>query len=155
MTPTQTAQEYYRVLLITVVGQAYTAAGYTLEDNPIQWAGGMYRYNKRLDSGLYAYILYQHLAYAEPNPSRFRVSLVRTDVPNPNAVSRHDAYIRKTLSELVVKDFGVAILPSADHWWQYRTTQELGHALAEAGHLVVGYGIPWLAGELLPHVLAE
>jgi hypothetical protein len=27
---------------------------------------------------------------------------------------------------------------------------ELGKALAEAGHLVIGYGIPWLAGDLVP-----
>jgi hypothetical protein len=54
------------------------------------------------------------------------------------------------LSELVVGDFGVNILPSADHWWTYSDTDSLGHALAEAGHLAVGYGMPWLAGELEP-----
>ena len=52
------------------------------------------------------------------------------------------------MSALVVKDFGVAILPSADHWWTFRDMNELGTALAEAGHLVVAYGMPWLAGEL-------
>jgi hypothetical protein len=54
------------------------------------------------------------------------------------------------LSALVVEDFGVAILPSANHWWTFQNTQELGNALAEAGHLTIGYGIPFLAGELSP-----
>jgi hypothetical protein len=149
VTDTQSPQEFFRLILLTVVGQAYTAAGYELEQNGIQWGGGLYRFRKQLEGGLYAYIGYQHLAYADGSPSRFRVSLIRTDKSNPNLVSAHSDFIRKTLSELVVKDFGVAILPSADHWWQYRNVTELGNALAEAGHLVVGYGIPWLAGELL------
>jgi hypothetical protein len=51
---------------------------------------------------------------------------------------------------LVVEDFGVNILPSADHWWEFRDTDSLGKTLAESGHLAVGYGIPWLAGELKP-----
>ena len=50
----------------------------------------------------------------------------------------------------MVEDFGVKILPAADHWWSYSDTDSLGKALAEAGHLVVGYGLPWLAGELIP-----
>ena len=50
----------------------------------------------------------------------------------------------------MVEDFGVAILPSADHWWAFHDTESLGAALAEAGHLVVGYGMPWLAHELIP-----
>ena len=47
-------------------------------------------------------------------------------------------------------DFDVPILPSAEHWWDWRDSVGLGAALAEAGHLLVGYGIPWLAGELEP-----
>ncbi|MFW5709278.1 MAG: hypothetical protein ACOCX5_03555, partial [Chloroflexota bacterium] len=57
---------------------------------------------------------------------------------------------RKDLGTLVVDDFGVPILPSGNHWWTFRNIDELGKALAEAGHLVVGYGMPWLAGELTP-----
>jgi hypothetical protein len=56
--------------------------------------------------------------------------------------------LRRDLSALVVEDFGVAILPSGKHWWTYQDTQTLGHALAEAGHLIVGYGMPWLSGDL-------
>ena len=49
-----------------------------------------------------------------------------------------------------VGDFGLAILPSAEHWWLFSDTTSLGNALAEAGHLAVGYGIPWLQGDLSP-----
>jgi hypothetical protein len=83
-------------------------------------------------------------------PSRFRVTVTRTDQLNPTMKSDHDQYIRRDLSALVVEDFGVAILPSANYWWAFQNTQELGNALAEAGHLTIGYGIPFLAGELSP-----
>ena len=142
-------QEYFRVLLLTVVGQAYTAAGYMLEDKPMQWAGGLFRFVKPLPDGDYAFIEYQLLVYADTlwasgNPSRFRVNLIRAGQPNPAAASA----VRRTLGALVVEDFGVGILPSAKHWWEFRNTDQLGKALAEAGHLAIGYGIPWLAGDL-------
>jgi hypothetical protein len=54
------------------------------------------------------------------------------------------------LSQLVLEDFEVAILPDADYWWNFTETDSLGKALAEAGHLIVGYAIPWLAGDLKP-----
>lgn len=135
------AQAYFRTILLTVVGQAFTAAGYALQENPIQWAGGMIRFNKLLESGMTATIAFQHLAYHDTEwssgqPSRFRVTLARSDG------------VQRDLSALVVDDFKVAILPSGQHWWLYRDTQSLGQALAEAGTLAVGYGMPWLAGEL-------
>ncbi len=144
-------QEYFRLLLLTVVGQAYSAAGYTLEEKPVQWAGGLFRFVKPLAAGDYAFIEYQLLVYADTlwasgNPSRFRVNLSRAGQPNPAAPGA----VRRTLSALVVDDFGVGILPSADHWWNFRNTEQLGQALAESGHLTIGYGIPWLAGDLQP-----
>jgi hypothetical protein len=148
-------QDYFRLILLTVVGQAFDAAGYALEDRPVKWAGGLFRFVRRLDNGLYACIEFQLLAYADTEwssgvPSRFRVTLTRSDQPDPTRVSDHPQHARKTLSELVVADFKVPILPSSDHWWTFASTDQLGHALAEAGHLAVGYGMPWLAGELLP-----
>ncbi len=139
----QDPQEYFRTLLLTVVGQAYSAAGYELDDTPIQWAGGLFRFQKALENGLTALIEYQHLAYYDTEwssgmPSRFRVTLSRSDG------------LRRDLSALVVADFGVSILPAANYWWVYHDTHSLGNALAEAGHLVVGYGMPWLADELQP-----
>jgi hypothetical protein len=144
---THDPQEYFRTLLLTVVGQAFNAAGYDLQETPIQWSGGLFRFEKTLQAGrvdkLTAIIEYQHLAYHDTEwssgmPSRFRVNLSRSDG------------LKRDLSALVVDDFGVAILPSARHWWNYRDTQSLGQALAESGHLVIGYGMPWLAGELTP-----
>lgn len=136
-------QEYFRLLLLTVNGQALGAAGYRLEERPIQWAGGRFRFSKTLADGAQAHVDFQLLAYADTEwsagqPSRFQVLLSRSDG------------LARALSALVVEDFGVAILPSADHWWAFRNTEQLGHALAEAGYLLVGYGIPWLAGELRP-----
>lgn len=146
---------YFRLLLLTVVGQAFTAAGYTLEDNPVQQAGGRFRFSKPLPGGLYGFIEFQLLVYASNEwvsglPSRFRVMLIRSDQPAPYAASDHPQAAQRTLSALVVEDFGVSILPDADHWWTFRGTDEAGRALAEAGYLVVGYGMPWLAGELEP-----
>lgn len=140
---------------MTVVGQAYAAAGYVLDEKPLQWMGGRYRFVKQLDTGLYGFIEYQVLIYqdtewAAGNPSRFKVTLIRTDNPNPAVDSAHVQFARRDLSTLLVMDFGVAILPSADHWWTFRNTDQMGKTLAEAGHLVVGYGMPWLAGDLTP-----
>jgi hypothetical protein len=141
------AQDEFRAVLLTVVGAAFRAAGYELADAPMAWAGGQYRFVKIFDDGVPdgvgATIEFQHLAYrdtewASGNPSRFRVTLSRSDGP------------RRDLSALVVSDFGVAILPSERHWWTYRTLDELGRGLAEAGHLIVGYGLPWLSGDLVP-----
>ncbi len=146
---TQAPHEYFRLLLLTVVGQAFGAAGYQLDERPTQWAGGSFRFVKRFEDGLYGVVEYQLLHYADDVPSRFRVSLIRSDQPNA-APSDDPRYVRRTLSALVVEDFDVPILPSSEHWWTFRNTTELGNALAEAGHLVVGYGLPYLAGDLTP-----
>jgi hypothetical protein len=136
-------QDYFGAILVTVVGQAFTAAGYTLEDLPVKQAGGQYRFTRPLDDGRQATIEFQSLIYTDSEwssgqPSRFRVTLLRSDG------------LRRDLSALVVQDFGVNILPSAAYWWTFRTVDDLGKALAEAGHLAVGYGMPWLAGDLTP-----
>lgn len=143
-------QQYFKLILLTVVEKAFAAAGYYLEDRPVQWAGGQFRFAKSFEDGLYGFIEFQVLAYAEGAPSRFRVALVRSDKANAALPSDHPRYVRTSLSALVVSDFGVAILPSPDHWWTYRDVTELGKGLAEAGHLVVGYGMPYLSGDLEP-----
>lgn len=137
------SQDQFRSILLTVVGQAFRAAGYELDETPIQWAGGQYRFVKPMDDETvttieFQALIYQDTEWASGNPSRFRVTLGRGDGG------------RRDLSALVVEDFGVAILPSGRHWWSYQTLSELGQALAEAGHLIVGYGLPWLSGDLTP-----
>jgi hypothetical protein len=137
------ANDSFRELLLTVTGQAFAAAGYELADQPMKWANGQFRFNKTLPDGHTATIEFQNLAYtdtewASGNPSRFKVALMRSDG------------LKRDLSALVVTDFGVGILPSASHWWNYRDITSLGRALGEAGSLAVAYGMPWLAGELSP-----
>ncbi len=144
------------MILLMVVGQAFSAAGYQLEERETQWAGGLFRFVKRFDDGLFGYIEFQLLHYsnvpeAQNAPSRFRVTLIRSDQANAAKRSKHPAYVRRALSALVVDDFGVPILPSGDHWWTFRDVSELGKGLAEAGYLAVGYGMPWLSGDLLPN----
>ena len=136
------------VLLLTVVGQAFAAAGFHLEEDEVQWAGGRFRFVKFFDNGLRGFIEFQLLSYSDSEwasgmPSRFCVTLIRTDQAAPYAHSDHLSHVQRGLSALVVDDFGVAILPSADYWWTFRNTTELGNALGEAGHLAVGYGMPW------------
>jgi hypothetical protein len=154
-TPKQQATDHFRTVLITVVGQAFEAAGYRMENSPVKQMGGLFRFRCQLKNGLYGFIEFQMLYLPSTEwsgnvTSRFRVSVVRSDKDNAQQHSTHPQYARKSLSELVVADFGVEILPSADHWWQFNNTESLGQALAEAGHLVVGYGIPWLSGDLTP-----
>lgn len=150
----QVRQDYFRTLLRTVVGQAFSAAGYELQNTPLQWAGGKYRYENALPNGFYGLIDFQVLATSDTMwsagaPSRFKVQLTRSRDRHGRA--RDEAgYITRGLSRLVVEDFSVAILPAADYWWTFVDTESLGKALAEAGHLIVGYGMPWLAGELTP-----
>lgn len=150
----QSLQEYFRTIMHTVVGQAFTAAGYELLEEPMGWLGGRFRYMKTLDSELSAYIEFQVLVYNEnawtdKQPSRFRVNLVRSDKAGGRA-SQHEKYLKRILSQLVVEDFGVNILPSSEHWWSFSDTDSMGQALAEAGHLIIGYAIPYLAGDLSP-----
>ena len=150
----QAGQDYFRTLLQTVLGQAFSAAGYQLQDAPLQWAGGKYRFAKALAAGLFGLIDFQVLVYSDTmwsagSPSRFKVHLTRSR-DRHGLAGDDEAFVTRSLSQLVVEDFSVAILPAADHWWTFHDTETLGAALAEAGHLVVGYGMPWLAGELDP-----
>lgn len=150
----QSLQDYFRTIMHTVIGQAFEAAGYQLQNEPMKWIGGRFRYAKKLDDTLTSYIEFQVLVYNDTEwtgkqPSRFHVNLIRSDKAG-GRLSLHPDYTQRTLSQLVVEDFKVAILPDANHWWDFSDTDSLGKALAEAGHLIVGYGIPWLADDLKP-----
>ena len=138
----QTKPDAFSALIQTVIGQAFTAAEYHYQPNPIQEIGGRIRYTKTSNNETTYVIDFQVLQFTEnawaQSNSRFRVELRRLG---------NDATF-KTLSGLVVNDFAVGILPSADHWWQFSDEQSAGYALAEAGHLLFGYGIPWLEGNL-------
>jgi len=150
----QVGQEQFRSLLLTVVGQAFSAAGYEMEESPMQWAGGMYRFVKSFSRCGFGLIDFQALIYMDTiwsagTASRFTVQLTRSP-DRAGRLRKAVGYASLSLSRLVVVDFGVGILPSADHWWAYQDADSLGQALAEAGRLTIGYGMPWLAGELEP-----
>lgn len=132
----------FRLHLLTVLGQALAAAGYTMVEDPVREAGGLFLFQQvdgtRSGNG----IEFQLLAgvateWAPQMPSRFRVTLLRGGD-------------RRTLAALVVSDFRVQILPTEDHWWAWQDRAGPASALAEAGHLLVGFGLPWLSGELKP-----
>ena len=157
----QQVNERFGTLLQLVLGQALAAAGYELLQGALRESSGKFTFWKRFSTdiptlqGLYAYIEFQHLVYvssewAPKAASRFTVYLTRSDAEQPHLLSNDPDYARRMLSELVVRDFTVAILPSAQHWWSYHDQTELSAALVEAGHLLVGYGLPWLADELTP-----
>ena len=148
------SQDYFLGLLQTVIGQALDAAGYNLERTPLQWAGGRYCFVKALEDGCSGLIEFQVLVYSDnawsrDQPSRFNVRLGRSGLRGAGEFDA-DRFSIRNLGQLLVRDFGVKILPSEDHWWSYHDTDSLAGALAEAGYLIVGYGMPWLAGELLP-----
>ena len=151
----------FGVYLHLVLGQAIQAAGYEKQINEISEYAGKFIYWKQYTAetpmlqGLYAFIEFQNLNYvtsewAPEAISRFTVFLTRSDAALPNLKSDDPDYAHCMLSELVVRDFSVGILPSAIYWWPYREHAGLCNALAEAGHLLVGYGIPWLDEQLLP-----
>ena len=79
----QAGQDYFKTLLQTVVGQAFSAAGYQLQDAPMQWAGGKYRFLSALPDGYFGMIDFQVLVYSDTMwsdraQSRFNVQLTRS-----------------------------------------------------------------------------
>jgi hypothetical protein len=148
---TDDGHEQFRLILFTVVGQAYSAAGYTLDERPSQWEGGLFRFLKRLDggpfSGMMAGLEYQHQWFPDGKLGRFRVSLTRGALPG-QALPAGMTPARRVLTGLIWGDFGIRILGDPEYWWMYETVTELGQALAESGQLTAAYGIPWLSGDL-------
>jgi hypothetical protein len=132
-----------------VVGQALTALGYTLQSNPTHQARGLFRYSKTFEDGISTYVEFQMLYY-QGGPSRFRVNLLRNTGPDARALSDYGEKVDTTLGKLIWDDFGVRQLTSPDHWWTFRDHNELAYAIAEAGKLLIGFGIPWLERTLSP-----
>ncbi|MDZ4768263.1 MAG: hypothetical protein SGJ24_03975 [Chloroflexota bacterium] len=148
---TTDAHDRFRLTLLTVVGTAYTAAGYALDDRPTQWAGGLFRFLKPFETGAYSGMMgtleYQHLYYPENDIGRFRISIARGALPG-HTLPVGMQPVRRILTGLLWGDFGVRILPDPEYWWSYDGMTELGAALAESGQLTIAYAMPWLSGEL-------
>jgi hypothetical protein len=143
-------QEQFGEILQKYAGQAFTAAGYTLQDNPLHHMRGLYRYRKALSGDVAAYVEFQLLYY--PNGvSRFRVNLLRNRGTDARAVDpNYTERIDTTLSRLLWDEFGVQQLGNADYWWLFKNPTELAYAVVEAGKFALGFGIPWLEGTLRP-----
>jgi len=90
------------------------------------------------------------LYYTVGGPSRFRVNLLRNMGADARSPSQYAEKVDTTLGKLLWEDFGVRQLSGPDHWWLFNNPTELGYAVAEAGKLLFGFGLPWLEGMLRP-----
>lgn len=134
----------FKEKLITIAGQALNAAGYTLEENPVQHQRGLIRFSKALGENVYGFIEWQLLAFAHSPVDRFQIILLRNEGRDPRAISDYPHRAERYLSWVIWHVFEARILPSDDAWWDFRDEVELGHALANAGRALFGYGVPWL-----------
>jgi hypothetical protein len=110
----------------------------------------LFRYRKSLADGVSAYVEFQLLYYTIGGPSRFRVNLLRNTGADARSPGDSAHKVDTTLGRLLWEDFGVRQLSGPDHWWLFNNPTELGYAVAEAGKLLFGFGIPWLEGKLQP-----
>lgn len=135
-------------VLQQVAGSAFEAAGYELQANPTHQARGLFRFRKSAPEGLGMYVEFQMLLYGDA-PSRFRVTLLRNkgaDARDPQDPNRMEV----SLSRLIWDQFGVRQLDAPDYWWTFVNLHEMAHAVAHAGRLLFGFGVPWLEGKLSP-----
>ncbi|MBX3066530.1 MAG: hypothetical protein KF726_26350 [Anaerolineae bacterium] len=147
-----TPQAFFGSMVETVLGQALTASGYTLENAPMHQMRGMFRYVKPLADEVNAYAEFQ-LLYYQGSPSRFRVNLLRNKGNDARGRSGYADQLEITLSVLLWDVFGVQQLDTAEYWWTFANPQQLGAALMEAGKLLIGFGLPYLEGTLKPEDL--
>lgn len=144
--PEKTAAFY--AMLERVVGQALTAAGYAPENQPLQQARGLIRYRKALGDGVYAFIEWQLLAFEQSPVAQFQVILIRNRGVEARAHTDFEDRAEHTLPWLIWHLFEARVVPSDSVWWEFRDEVELGQALASAGRLLFGYGVPWLEKKL-------
>lgn len=138
---------FFKQTLITVVGQALTAAGYGLEESPLQQQRGLIRFRKPLPNihdTAFGFIEWQLLAFEQSPVARFQITLIRNNDQDARTQTSFEHRDEKTLSWIIWHIFNARILPSDDAWWQFRTSDELGHVLAASGRALFGYGVPWL-----------
>lgn len=138
----------FQTMLEQVVGQALAAAGYVLEDQPLQQTRGLIRYRKALGDDIYAFIEWQLLAFEQSRVAQFQVNLLRNRGTEARAQTDAEERVEHTLPWLIWHVFETRVVPSDSVWWEFRDEIELGQALASAGRLLFGYGVPWLEKNL-------
>ncbi|MCI0711965.1 MAG: hypothetical protein L0154_17555 [Chloroflexi bacterium] len=135
--PAKTA--HFKETLLTITGQAFAAGGYALEDDPLGQKRGLIRFARNapeIADDATLRVGWQLVAFEQSPVARFRIELERLNA-GANTASR-------TLSDVIWNDYDVRVLPSEDYWWEFKTGDELPHALAAAGKMVFAYGVPWL-----------
>ena len=138
---------YFKQLLVQVVGQPLAAAGYRLEDAPMQHQRGLLRYKKHLahlGEDVYGFLEWQLLAFEQSRVARFQITLLRNQGIEPRAKTAYIHQNEQSLAWVMWHVFNARLLPADDSWWDFRTQQELGFALANSGKLLFAYGVPWL-----------
>lgn len=130
---------YFKEMVLTITGQAFDAAGYVLDSDELAQARGLVRFGKplpELGEQALARVGWQLLAFEQSPFARFRINLSR--------LNTHQKDVERTLSDVIWNEYEARVLPSAEYWWEFRSSDELPHALSHAGKLLFGYGIPWL-----------
>lgn len=143
----QDKTHYFYLMIRRVCGQAFSAANYILEENPMQQARGLVRFHKQLvnlgvDS--YGFIEWQLVAFEQSPFARFRIQLLRNQGIDARAVTDYDKREERNLAWVIWHHYRARVLPDDDFWWSYRHDAELPHLLASAGKLLFGYGVPYL-----------
>lgn len=130
-------------VLAHVLGQPLAAGAYVLEENPLQTGRGLFRYGKRRENGLYAFIEFQSLYNEQNDLAHFRILLVRNDQPAAHQPTPY--YEAYDLAYVIYHEFGAQrVLGEDSHWWRYKTAADLAPQLLEGGRLLFAYGVPWL-----------
>ena len=143
--PQKTA--YFKEMLTTIVGQALDAAGYIVENHALQHARGLIRYSKQLTNlgdDIYGFVEWQLLAFEQSPVARFQINLLRNKGIDARAVTDYDQQEEHTLPWIIWHVYDAKVVPHDEVWWDFRDEAELGQALAVAGRLLFGYGVPWL-----------
>jgi hypothetical protein len=138
---------FFKDTLLKVAGQALQAAGLELEDNDMQQARGLIRFRKplpELGENIYGFVEWQLLAFAQSPLARFQINLMRNQGGDARTINDYEYREERTLAWIIRHAYQSQVVPSDDHWWEFRDSNELAYAIAEAGRLLFGYGMPYL-----------
>lgn len=138
---------FFKDTLLKVAGQALEAAGLELEDNNIQQARGLIRFRKsllELGEDIYGFVEWQLLAFEQSPLARFQIILIRNRGIDARTITEYEHQEEHSLAWIICHAYQSQVVPSDDHWWTFRDSNELAYAIAEAGRLLFGYGMPYL-----------
>jgi hypothetical protein len=138
---------FFKDTLLKVAGQALQAAGFELEDNDMQQARGLIRFRKplpELGEDIYGFVEWQLLAFEQSPLARFQIILIRNRGIDARTIAGYEHQEEHSLAWIIRHAYQSQVVPTDDHWWAFRDSNELAYAIAEAGRLLFGYGMPYL-----------